>query len=97
MTLLALLLAGLAEGIGFSLLLPMLGAALGEAQASQNQDTANGLFDMGDILIQALAVVGIPSTVGALLIVIVCCILLKSDLLLMAQYSSRLNTCPYGH
>jgi len=85
--LLALLVAGLVEGVGLSLLLPMLGAALNETQASGPRDpsTPQSFAGLGGKLLNGLSALGIPTTIGWLLIVIITCIALKSVLLLLAK------------
>ena len=83
----ALLVAGLVEGVGLSLLLPMLGAALHETQASGPRDpsTPQSFAGLGGKLLNGLSALGIPTTIGWLLIVIITCIALKSVLLLLAK------------
>jgi len=68
----ALLVAGLVEGVGLSLLLPMLGAALHETQASGPRDpsTPQSFAGLGGKLLNGLSALGIPTTIGWLLIVI---------------------------
>ncbi|MFQ5930886.1 MAG: ABC transporter ATP-binding protein [Nitrospiraceae bacterium] len=80
-TLLALLLAGLAEGVGLSLLLPMLGAAMGEISPG----ATNSLSGVGRVLTETLAALGVTLTVGTLVVVIVACIVVKSALVLLAK------------
>lgn len=81
LTLLAMLLAGVMEGIGLLLLLPMLSAATGDT--SQGADSS--LFGFGRLVTDALQASGITPSVGTLLIAIVLCITLKSVLLLLAR------------
>lgn len=71
----ALLLAGVAEGLGLSTLLPLLSVAVngGEAEGP------------GAMVTRALEAVGVPITVGAMLLVIVGGMVVKSLLLLVAN------------
>ncbi len=88
MTLVALLLAGLAEGVGLSLLLPTLSVFLdSDAGALQSQTTGatSGLSKVGHVLLDGFAALGLTPTVGTLLVVIVGCITLKSILVLVAN------------
>ncbi len=80
-TLFAMLLAGVMEGIGLLLLLPMLSAATGD----ENQGDDSSLFGFGGLVTDTIRAFGITPSVGPLLIVIVACILLKSVLLLLAR------------
>ncbi len=73
--LLALLLAGLAEGLGLSTLLPLLSAAV-------NGGETDG---PGAEVAAALQAVGVPLTIGAMLLVIVAGMVVKSLLLLLAN------------
>ena len=73
--LLALLLAGLAEGLGLSTLLPLLSVAV-------NGGETDG---PGAEVAAALQAVGVPLTIGAMLLVIVAGMVLKSLLLLLAN------------
>jgi ATP-binding cassette subfamily C protein len=83
--LLALLLSGLAEGVGLSALLPLLNIALGseaagllpEASQSQNE------FEQG--VLDALAFVGITPTLGNMLGILIVGVAVKSVFLLLAQ------------
>ncbi len=85
--LLALLFAGAAEGIGLSALLPLLNVAIGSRHGNgitSNTDLAEGSA-ANEMMANLLATVGIPPTIGALLIVIVVAITLKSGLQLIAK------------
>ncbi len=97
LTLLAMSVAGLAEGIGLSALLPLLNIAI-ESEAGSSSPlpatTSNG-FEQG--VREALAWAGITPDLNNLLVLIVAALTLKSLLLLVAQvqvgYSSaRLAT-----
>lgn len=81
MTLLAMILAGLMEGIGLSLLPPMLSVAMGEP----SQAGTDGLSGFSGTLLAVLVGLGIAPTLGPLLIVIVGCLMLKGGLLLLAK------------
>ncbi len=74
--LVAMLLAGVAEGLGLTTLLPLLGAAV-------DQDTAGS--GIGKYVTDVLASLGIDPTTGALLMVIVLGMVIKSVLLLIAN------------
>jgi ATP-binding cassette subfamily C protein len=81
LTLVSLLFAGVADGLSLLLLLPLLNLA--------TSDTArvpgNGLSGLGHMLTEALSAIGVTPTVGALLVVIVVCLSLKSVFLLLAN------------
>lgn len=72
--LLALLLAGIVEGVSLSALLPLVGTAVGQETAAA-----------GELVTGALAAVGVAPTLGVLLLVIVAGITLKNVLLLLAN------------
>ena len=80
-TLLALVLAEMAEGIGLTALLPMLGAAVGDRAGGRPP----GHSELGHTVTDALGALGLPPTVGVLLMVVVIAIVLKSALLLLAN------------
>ncbi len=79
--LLALLLAGVVEGLSLTALLPLLSAAIGEpsAAASENDNAAEA------IVTELLGGLGMTPTIGTLLIIIVGGITLKSALVLLAK------------
>ncbi len=84
--LLALLLSGLAEGIGLSALLPMLNIALG----SEATEVLSGVAPASDnnfeqAVLDALAFVGIAPTLGNMLGIMLFGVALKSIFLLLAQ------------
>ncbi len=81
LTLCALVLAGSVEGLGLLLLLPLLGAAMGE----NSQGETNSLSGLGKVPTDSLTALGVTPTVGTLLVVIVACIVLKSGFLLLAN------------
>ncbi|MBZ0160162.1 MAG: ATP-binding cassette domain-containing protein [bacterium] len=81
LTLICLLFASIAEGVGLLFLLPMLSMATGE------KTFGTGVIPSGAqrILTQALSVVGLRPTVGTLLVVIVLCVVAKGVFLLLAK------------
>ncbi|MBC7164897.1 MAG: ABC transporter ATP-binding protein [Roseovarius sp.] len=79
---LALFLSGLAEGLGLSAMLPMLKIALSSGQAAQ---TAEPPGELEQMVLDVLAWLGVPATLGALLLLIVAMATLKAILLLAAQ------------
>ena len=79
--LLALLLAGIVEGIGLSAMLPLLSQVI-EGQATETASSGQGA---GNIVTEALSGLGIVPTVGSLLVVIVAGIIVKSGLVLFAN------------
>ena len=84
----ALLLAGILEGIGLSMLLPILGIAVG-AQSEAGSVSAVGTAETGSALermiSEALTAVGISPTIGVLLIIMIAAITLKSLMMLLAK------------
>ena len=83
MTLLALILAGIVEGLGLTAFLPLLQKAI-NLPAPTSSDPSSG-SDVGNFINSALAFFGIPSTVGSLLAVIMVGVLLRSFLILLAD------------
>ncbi len=83
MTLLALILAGVVEGLGLTALLPLLQKAINLPASTATDSTSSP--DIGDSINSALAFFGIPSTVGSLLTVIMVGVLLRSLLILLAD------------
>ena len=81
LTLVSLVFASAAEGFGLLLLLPLLSAATSDAA----QGLENGLSGLGHILTQSLSAMGVTSTVGALLIIIVASLSFKAAFLLLAN------------
>lgn len=81
--LLALILAGVVEGVGLTALLPLLQKAI-DAPVATSVGSATDT-DVGSFISSALASVGIPSTVGSLLMVILFGAFLRSFLLLIAD------------
>ena len=81
--LLALLLSGIAEGIGLSALLPLLNIAVGQdvSAAVTGVSTAQQ-SDFERTVLNALAVVGISPSLGNMLMIIVVGVALKSLFLL---------------
>jgi ATP-binding cassette subfamily C protein len=82
----ALFLSGLAEGVGLSVLLPMLNVALGaDATASLAGAGPEIQNDFERYILETLNTVGIAPTLGNLLLIMVCGVTLKSGFLLVAQ------------
>ncbi len=84
----ALVLAGIAEGIGLTALLPMLALAFSRhaQQAAGSTATADGIdAGVGHTVMEALKFLGIEPGAGVLLLVIVAGIVLKSGLVLVAK------------
>jgi len=82
--LLALLLSGVAEGVGLSALLPLLNIAVGgSADSALGGGEAQTAFE-GAVL-EALANLGIATTLGNMLLIIVAGVFMKSVFLLIAQ------------
>jgi ATP-binding cassette subfamily C protein len=84
--LLALLLSGVAEGIGLSALLPLLNIALG----SEASDMLPGVPGQSDndyeqVVLNVLAAVGIAPTLGNMLLIVLFGVTVKSVFLLVAQ------------
>jgi len=82
--LLALLLAGAAEGIGLSALLPLISIALGQQTGSQGGNFARE-SGLERAVTETLAAVGLSPTLGILLTVIALAITLKSLMILLAK------------
>ena len=85
---LALLLAGLLEGIGLSMLLPLIGIAIGNPTGAGPLPAAkDGAADstLERMVTDGFAALGITPTLGLLLIVIVAITTLKSGLMLLAN------------
>ena len=76
-----LLLAGLAEGIGLSSLVPLLGV-LSSGDGSGGAATGSRL---GQAVANGLAVIGVAPTLGALLVLLIVAVLLKAALMLIAS------------
>src|SRR5262245_24884688 len=81
LTLVSLLFAGVADGLGLLLLLPLLNLATSDAA----RVPGNGLSGLGHMLTKALSAIGVTPTVGALLVVILVCLALKAVFLLLAN------------
>jgi len=82
--LLALLLAGLAEGVGLSALLPLVSTVIG-SQAGGGPGAAAKGSGLEKTVTETLAVLGLTPTLGTLLVVFVLAILLKNVLVLLAN------------
>tara|TARA_R110002110_G_scaffold205066_1_gene416664 strand:+ start:56930 stop:58672 length:1743 start_codon:yes stop_codon:yes gene_type:complete len=84
--LIALLLSGIAEGVGLSALLPLLNIALGTDASSQLTGMASGgQSDFEQAILNALDTVGIAPTLGNMLLLMVGGVAVKSVFLLIAQ------------
>ncbi|TAL39839.1 MAG: ABC transporter ATP-binding protein, partial [Methylovulum sp.] len=81
LTLISLLFASVAEGVGLLFLLPMLSAATGEKTSA----TGSLPFGAQHFLTQSLSAVGLTPTVGTLLIAIVLCVAVKGAFILLAK------------
>ena len=81
LTLVSLLFASVAEGLSLLFLLPSLNLLTSDAA----QGPGNGLSGLGHLLTEALSAIGVTPTVGALLVVIVICLALKTVFLLTAN------------
>ena len=84
--LLALLLSGIAEGIGLSALLPLLNIAVGQdVSASVTGVSTGGQSDFERTVLDLLDKVGIAPSLGNMLLIIVVGVAFKSVFLLVAQ------------
>jgi|SRR5215468_856261 len=79
-----LLLAGLAEGVGLSGLLPLLALAAGSAGVSGGAGTA-AAAPLADAVVAVLRAIGLPPTAGVLLAVIIGGAAVKAGLVLLAN------------
>lgn len=82
--LLALLLAGIAEGIGLSALLPLISTVVGSQAGPGPSASATG-SGLEKTVTETLSALGLAPTLGTLLVVCVLTILLKSGLVLVAK------------
>jgi ATP-binding cassette subfamily C protein len=82
--LIALLLAGVAEGIGLSALLPLISVAMG-GQTGAESGASAGNSGLEQVVTETLLSVGLTPTLGVLLVIIVFAIVLKSGLVLLAK------------
>lgn len=78
----ALLLAGLAEGLSLSTLLPLLSIATQDPTAGNESLEVDGF---GGVVTRALLSLGVTPSIGVLIVVIVCGITIKSGLVLLAK------------
>ena len=82
----ALLLSGIAEGIGLSALLPLLNIALGANDGTEAVATgAEVQNDLERVVLEVFGSLGIAITLGNMLLIIVSGVLMKSIFLLLAQ------------
>ena len=80
---LALLFAGILEGVGLSMLLPLFSIATGSQSGSGQQSAANSVLEQ--MVADGFATFGISPTLGFLLVIIIVAITLKSGLMLLAK------------
>lgn len=85
--LLAILLAGIADGVSISALLPLLNIATRKTvdQDTVQLDTSHATSGIEEFIINALAGIGLEATLGVLLAVIVAGVVVKSVLLLISE------------
>ena len=86
--LLALFIAGLLEGVGLSMLLPLIGIAIGNPTgAGPLPATKNGAADstLEQMVTDGFAALGITPTLGLLLIILIAITTLKNGLILLAN------------
>ena len=87
----ALLLSGIAEGIGLSALLPLLNIALGADAGIELVATGTEVQnDFERVVLEILGALGITVTLGNMLLIIVSGVLVKSVFLLLAAARGRL-------
>ena len=84
----AFLLAGILEGIGLSMLLPILGIAAGSQYKSgqlstETTNTSNSVLEQ--LLADGFSAIGMSPTVGVLLLIFIAAITVKSALVLLAN------------
>jgi ATP-binding cassette subfamily C protein len=82
--LIALSLAGVAEGIGLSALLPLISLAMG-SQTGAVPGASVGHTGVERVVTETLTSVGLTPTLGVLLVIIVLAIVLKCGLVLLAK------------
>jgi len=82
--LMALLLAGVAEGVGLSALLPLISVAMG-SQAGAEPGASVSHSGVERVVTEYLSALGLTPTLGVLLVVIVVAIVMKSGLVLLAK------------
>lgn len=82
---LALILSGLAEGIGLSALLPLLNIALGEEAVAMLPGGSAGQSDFEMQVLSTLQRLEIAPTLGNMLLIVLGAVLFKSGFLLLAQ------------
>jgi len=84
MMLFALVMAGIVEGVGLTALLPLLQKAIDLPTGGSAAEQVSG-SDVGNLVTAALSYLGIPATVGSLLMVIMVGAILRSGLILVAD------------
>ena len=80
---LALLFAGILEGVGLSMLLPLFAIATGSQSGAEQPSAANSV--LGRMVTDGFATFNISPSLGVLLVVIIVAIVLKSGLMLFAK------------
>jgi len=80
---LALLFAGLMDGIGLSMFLPLIGLTVNNPAGADSD--VKGFSNLERVVMEGFNLVGITPTLGILLIVIVATVTLKSGLMLLAN------------
>ena len=83
--LVALLLSGLAEGVGLSALLPLVNIALGSEAANLLPEASQSQNEFEQAVLDALEFVGIAPTLGNMLGILIVGVAVKSVFLLLAQ------------
>ena len=83
MTLIALISAGVVEGLGLTALLPLLQKAINIPASTATDPASNS--DIGNLISSALGFFGIPATIGSLLTIIMVGVFLRSLLILLAD------------
>jgi ATP-binding cassette subfamily C protein len=81
-TLASLLIAGLVEGFGLTLLLPLLAIAAGENTTMTAAEGSNSGSALNQMVAEIFETVGITPTIGGLLIIFAICMILKAFLML---------------
>ena len=96
----ALLLAGIMDAIGLSMLLPLLSIAVGKQKDPEEIPVApdsEQISKLEELVSDAFAAFGITPTIGIVLMVIIAAVFLKSALMLLAKKPGRFHHCPGRH
>ena len=83
-TVVSLLLSGIAEGVGLSALLPLLNLTLNQGQSSDQGGNQEATSEFEQTVIDLMAQAGLSPTIGVLLTIIVIAVALKTSMLLIA-------------